>query len=247
MSPPSASVSVSELASPPPLDRQTYQEYLPLVRRVALRCAQTLPSGLTYDDVLRAGWSGLVDALRRRGDADKTEFEPFAAYSVRLSVLNFLKAQDPRAVQMRNASSRIVDAIGGFVAQRGRIPEEEEVAGSIGLDLAGYHALLESILDAGWVRLELTAEANGLGQRVQGQSIGESHMTEVKELTTRVETIIAELPSSYQIVLGLFYEEKCDHTEIADVLGVSQARACQLHAQAVHLVRGQLSAPGAVS
>jgi RNA polymerase sigma factor FliA len=228
----------------PTLDRETYQEFLPLVRRVALRTAQSLPQGVSYDDVLRAGWSGLVDALRRRGDASKEELEPYAAYRVRLAVLEFLKNQDPQARQMRNASGRITDAIARLVAALGRIPEEKEVAGEVGLNLAGYHTLLENISAAGWVRLELTADANGLRDEESGGGIGSVHMTEVKELTGRVEGIIRALPNQYQIVLGLFYEEKCDHDEIATVLGVSQARACQLHAQAVHLIRGQLSVGG---
>lgn len=241
---PSTSAQIAERSErTPPLDRKTYEEFLPLVRRVALRTAQSLPAGVTYDDVLRAGWSGLVDALRRRGDATKEDIEPYAAYRVRLSVLEFLKSQDPASRQMRNASARITDAIGRLVQLLGRVPEEKEVASEVGLNLAGYHALLESISAAGWVRLELTAEANGLQDDASG-GIGSVHMTEVKDLTGRVEGIIRGLPNQYQIVLGLFYEEKCDHDEIANVLGVSQARACQLHAQAVHLIRGQLSRGG---
>lgn len=231
-------------APTPTMDRETYEQFLPLVRRVALRTAQSLPPNLTYDDVLRAGWSGLVDALRRRGDASGEEFEPFAAYRVRLSVLEFLKDQDPATRQMRHASSRISDAIGVLVGRLGRVPEEEEVAGEIGLNLAGYHSLLESISEAGWVRLELTAEANGIKDFDSGSVNGEIHMTEVRQLTGRVEGIIRALPNQYQIVLGLYYEEKCGHEEIADVLGVTQSRACQMHAQAVHLIRGQISPRG---
>ncbi len=240
----SAQPAATSAGSGPGLNRDTYQEFLPLVRRVALRTAQSLPQGVTYDDVLKAGWSGLVDALRRRGDATKEELEPYAAYRVRLAVLEYLKNMDPAARQMRNASTRITDAIGLLVQRLGRVPEEKEVAAEIGLNLAGYHSLLESISAAGWVRLELTAEANGLRDGDPGSGIGSVHMTEVKELTGRVEGIIRALPNQYQIVLGLFYEEKCDHDEIANVLGVSQARACQMHAQAVHLIRGQLSGGG---
>jgi RNA polymerase sigma factor FliA len=241
--PPTLSAQPSNSGSPtaPALDRETYQEFLPLVRRVALRTAQSLPQGISYDDVLHAGWSGLVDALRRRGDASKEELEPYAAYRVQLSVLEFLKNQDPAARQMRNASARITDAISRLFTTLGRIPEEKEVAGEVGLNLAGYHTLLENISAAGWVRLELTTEANSLIEEATGGGIGRVYMTEVKELTGRVEGIIRALPNQYQIVLGLFYEQKCDHNEIATVLGLSQARACQLHAQAVHLIRGQLS------
>ena len=43
-----------------------------------------------------------------------------------------------------------------------------------------------------------------------------------------------------QLVLGLNYQEECSLREIGEVLGVTESRVCQLHAQAVHLIRARL-------
>jgi RNA polymerase sigma factor for flagellar operon FliA len=222
-------------AVPPGVERAVYSKHLPLVRRVALRTAQSLPAGITYDDVLRAGWVGLVAALRARPDADEAEFNTYAAYRVRLAVLEYLKSLDPNARRMRAVSIRITEAIRDLVARTGRVPEEHEVASELGLDLASYASLLEGIAEAGWVRLELTAfETTDMETTNKNTSDGST-------LGSRVERIIVGLPDQYQVVLGLYYQEQCDLDEIGEVLGVGRGRACQLHAQAVHLVRGQLS------
>jgi RNA polymerase sigma factor FliA len=228
----------STIALPAGVERAVYQKHLPLVRRVALRTAQSLPNGVTYDDVLRAGWIGLVSALRARPDSDEGEFNTYAAYRVRLAVLEYLKSLDPNARRMRAVSQRITDAIRNFVRTAGRVPEELEVASELGLDLASYRSLLEGIAEAGWVRLELTPS----GESDVGES--DKGMIEHQSLGSRVETIIRALPDQYQVVLGLYYQEQCDLEEIGEVLGVTQNRACQLHAQAVHLIRGQLGGGG---
>lgn len=215
----------------PALQREDYELYLPLVRRVALRTAQALPKHLTYDDVLRAGWAGLVAALGRRPGSSEEDFQSYAAYRVRQAVLEFLRAQDPASRQLREVSLRISAAIAELCAEHRRVPSEEEVAAHLGLNLEGYWALLQKVAEGGWARLELTTDG----------ADGESEQMATKEqLTGRVERIIVGLPEQYQVVLGLYYQEKCDHREIADVLGVDEARACQIHTQAVHLIRGQL-------
>lgn len=211
------------------LEKAEYERYLPLVRRVALRTAAgALPKNVTYDDVLRAGWSGLSGALRRREGRSETDFESFAAYRVRLAVLEFLEIQDPIARQLRSVSDRIASSISELCARLGRIPEESEVAHSLGLGLVQYHSFLSQILERGLVRLDLSGEGH------------DSSTTE--HMATRMARIITALPDQYQVVLGLYYQEKCDHREIADVLGLDENRARELHAQAIFLVRGQLSA-----
>jgi RNA polymerase sigma factor FliA len=215
------------------LSREAYERYLPLVRRVALRTAQgTLPTEVGYDEVLRAGFQGLVSALNKNASAPEPEFEAYAAYRIRLSVLEFLKLRDPHARQMRESSLRISSAIHTLWSRTGRTPSEKEVADSMGLGLDTYRELLTQIFESGWVRLELTTENDAQVGAFRGRD----------DMLDKIGRVIGNLPEQYQVVLGLYYQEQCSHPEIAEILGLETVRACQLHAQAVHLVRGQLQA-----
>jgi RNA polymerase sigma factor FliA len=189
-----------------------------------------LPPQVGYDEVLQAGFRGLSSALAKRGANSDGEFESYAAYRIRLSVLEFLKLQDPHARRMREASIRITAAVSELYRRTSQAPSEADVAGHIGITLENYRDLLTQISEAGWVRLELGADA----QNAQGTT-----MT-TDDMIGTLGRIISGLPEPYQVVLGLYYEEQCSHDEIADILGLAVARAGQLHAQAVHLVRGQM-------
>jgi len=215
------------------LPREKYERYLPLVRRVALRTAQgVLPSEVGYDEILQAGFQGLVLSLEKNKNAAEAEFEAYAAYRIRLSVLEFLKLRDPHARQMRESSIRIANAVHLFTSRTRRVPTESEVAASMGLTIDTYLELLTQISESGWVRLELTTESDANSGAFQGRD----------DMLEKIGRVIGNLPEQYQVVLGLYYQEQCSHPEIAEILGLDTTRACQLHAQAVHLVRGQLQA-----
>jgi RNA polymerase sigma factor FliA len=218
-------------AGPNVLSRDVYERYLPLVRRVAMRTAHgSLPGNTGYDEVLQAGFRGLLVALPKRTRATESEFEAYAAYRIRLSVLEFLKLQDPEARKLKEASLAITRTISEFVQSTGRIPTEADVARLLGISVEAYFELLSKISEAGWVRLEVDGEA-GLAT--------ESPMN-TDDMIGTLGRIISNLPEPYQVVLGLYYQEQCNHAEIGDILGFGLSRACQMHAQAVHLVRGQL-------
>lgn len=213
------------------LSRESYEKHLPLVRRVAMRTAHgAMPEGVGYDDILREGFRGLASALRRKGSASESEFEAYAAYRIRLAVLEFLRLRDPHARKMREASLRICQVIRDHYASHEAAPSEAEVGASLGLNLEDYRNLLSQIAEAGWVRLEIGQES----------SKENDSMISSDEVISNLGRIIRGLPEQYQVVLGLYYQEQCSHGEIADILGLGAARACQLHAQAVHLVRGQM-------
>ena len=53
---------------------------------------------------------------------------------------------------------------------------------------------------------------------------------------------IDRLPERERQVMGLYYDESLNLREIGGVLGVTESRVCQIHAQAVARLRGRLTA-----
>ncbi|MEO7402656.1 MAG: sigma-70 family RNA polymerase sigma factor, partial [Burkholderiales bacterium] len=51
---------------------------------------------------------------------------------------------------------------------------------------------------------------------------------------------IGELPERECLLMGLYYEQELNFREIAEVLGVTESRVCQLHSQAVARLRAKL-------
>jgi RNA polymerase sigma factor for flagellar operon FliA len=221
------------------LDRQLYERYLPIVRRIAMKLVRRLPSQITIDDLIGAGWVGMVEALRRR-DAVPTEeqFESYAAHRVRGAILDYLRRLDPMTRKMRGASRQITAAIKAFTARVGRSPQEEEIAGELGLHLDGYRVLLHQVAQADPTRVELT----DLSSPRSGSEAAPDIMAQRHELADRIAGAVEQMPERLQLILSLYYQEECSFREVGEVLGVTEARVCQLHAEAIHRIRAYLDA-----
>jgi RNA polymerase sigma factor for flagellar operon FliA len=55
------------------------------------------------------------------------------------------------------------------------------------------------------------------------------------------ELAVAQLPEASRMILALHYSESCSFAEIASVLGISEARAIELHTEALHLLGAVIS------
>jgi RNA polymerase sigma factor for flagellar operon FliA len=213
-----------------------YERYTPLVRRIAMKTVRSLPASVTLDDLLSAGWIGLAEALQRRTSSMAEEqFEAYASHRVQGAILDYLRSLDPLSRKLRGASRRISEVTAELTSRLGRAPDEEEIAGELGLALESYHQLLTQIAEAGLARLELTEDSGWLTEQSSPESLATEH-----ELTNQVAAAIDELPERLRTVLGLYYQEDCSFREIGAVLGVTESRACQLHTEAVHRIRGRI-------
>ncbi|MBM4362746.1 MAG: FliA/WhiG family RNA polymerase sigma factor [Deltaproteobacteria bacterium] len=240
----SRSIGSEEPTGPPPglalrderAQRETYERYLPIVRRIAMRTVRSLPPSITIDDVVSAGWLGMVEALGRR-TAEMTEdhFEAFASYRVRGAILDYLRMLDPMSRKLRGASRRVTEAVAALVARLGRSPEQDEVAAELGIGLTDYQELLGEISEAGLARLELS----DVPEPGSSDASPEAEASR-REVVDAVSAAIDELPDRLKTLMGLYYQEECSFREIGEILGVTESRVCQLHSEAMHLIRARL-------
>jgi RNA polymerase sigma factor FliA len=231
------------MASSPPLnrpmgpvtDRVVYERYLPLVRRIAMRTVRRLPREISLDDIVGAGWVGLVEALPRAAGMPPDEFEAYASYRVRGAILDYLRSLDPLTRKLRGASRHIEETIRTLTGRLGRSPEEAEIAAGLGLAVEPYRELLGQIAETDAVHLELT-ELTG----VHGQEAAPDALVSQRQMVDRLAEGIGKLPERLRVVVGLYYQEECTLREIGQILGVTESRVCQIHSEAIHRLRAAL-------
>jgi RNA polymerase sigma factor FliA len=234
---------VAEVGPAPPLraatereQRDIYERYLPIVRRIAMRTVRSLPPSITIDDVVSAGWLGMVEALgRRTSEMTDDHFEAFASYRVRGAILDYLRMLDPMSRKLRGASRRITEVVSGLVGRLGRNPEQDEVAAELGIKLEAYQELLGEISEAGLARLELS----DVSEPGSSEASPEAQAAR-REIVDAVSSAIEDLPERLKLIVGLYYQEECSFREIGEVLGVTESRVCQLHSEAMHIIRATL-------
>src|SRR5688572_24154145 len=219
------------------LDLQRHRTYLPLVRKIAMKLVRRLPTQIMMDDIISAGWVGMVEALRRR-EAFPTEgqFESYAAQRVRGAMLDYLRSLDPMTRKMRLASRQLTAAIRAFTARVGRCPAEEEIAGELGLDLDNYRVLLHQVTQSDPARVELTDNSSPRTRSDAAPDI----LAHRREVAERIAGAVEQIPARLQVILSLYYQEECSFREVGEAIGVTEARICQLHAEAIHRIRAIL-------
>jgi RNA polymerase sigma factor FliA len=223
------------------------EQYLPLVRAVLGRLAMTLPEHVDHDDLHSAGMFGLLHALRHYNPACGTPFQSYARLRIRGAMLDELRRMDwvPRSIHEK--ARQIQETMARLEQQLGRAPTEAEVARGMSLSPAQYEELLARIRPATFVCLDAVCTGDGEDGGSVGEVVADSSTDGPVEQASRNELkdIILErlktLPANQRKVLALYYGEDLTLREIAQVLGITESRVCQIHSQAILSVRAYVT------
>ena len=215
------------------LSKVDHDRFLPIVRRIAMRMARRVPAEVTVQDLIGYGWVGLLEAFSRASGMPDAELEAYASYRIRGAMLDYLRSLDPMARTTRALSRRISKTVAEKTNELGRVPEEKEIAKALDMKVEDYRASMQRISDAGAVRTDIP-DLDDLRSHTE---MPDDQADKVM-MTKNVVAAIAELPERLQQVLALYYQEGCTLLEIGQVLGVTEARACQLHDEAMKRIRG---------
>ena len=70
------------------------EQYLPIVRRIAVQMMARLPANVELDDLIQAGRIGLLEACTRYLENTAATFETFASQRIRGAMLDELRGMD---------------------------------------------------------------------------------------------------------------------------------------------------------
>jgi RNA polymerase sigma factor FliA len=216
--------------------------YLHLVKYVAGRISVGLPPNVELSDLINDGVLGLIDAIEKYDDERGVKFETYAITRIHGAILDALRALDwvPRAVRQR--ARELERASHQLEAELGRAPTGPEVAGRMGVSARELDALVQSVRGTSLLSLEERLP-NERGQDIAlrdtikdvESDVGTS--VEEREVRARLLDAIEHLPPQEQTVIRAYYFDGKTLKDIKGVLGVSESRVSQIHAQAVIRLR----------
>ena len=223
------------------------QQYLPLVRSVLGRLAMTLPEHVDQSDLNSAGLVGLLQALRNFDPSCGTSFESYARVRVRGAMIDELRRMDwvPRGVHEK--SRKLQETMTRLEQELGSVPNEAQVARALNISIEEYDELLAEIRPATFICLDAVTcsengEAGSVSEVVPGpEEEGPLEQTSQHELKEIILNRLKELPEKQRKVLALYYGEDLNLREIAEAMGVTESRICQIHSQAILSIRGYLT------
>lgn len=194
--------------------------HVPQVRHIARRLRQRLPESVSIEDLVSTGVVGLIAAIDRFDRRQNVRLTTYAEHKIRGAMLDSLRSLDWAPRQSRKRANQIKKAISIVEQRLGRAPEEDEIAGELGLTMAEYHDWL-----AGLTGLNL--------ESLETRRSTISCKVESDELRVLLNVAISNLPPLESRILHLHCYEQMQSREIAEILGLSESRISQLKSQAI--------------
>ncbi len=222
------------------------ERYLPLVRKAVDRIKLRLPTHVDADDLHSAGTLGLIGAVDRYDESKRDTFAGYASLRIRGAILDELRGMDtvPRRARAR---SRVLKAAVEVLEQRHqRAPTDAELRAHLGLTPAQLKERVAEAQAVFFVPLDKDADTeDGNGASLHELLADEADTTgrdslQTTEMAQLLGRFIAELPERSRQVITLYYFGDLRMHQIAEVLGVTESRICQIHIETVAALRERL-------
>jgi RNA polymerase sigma factor for flagellar operon FliA len=217
------------------------ERYAPLVKKIASHLLGRLPDGVELEDLVQTGLIALLDAARQYSASKGASFETYASIRVRGAMLDEFRNTDwaPRSVYRKQR--QLTAAVRAVEGRTGVQATPREIADELGVALEEYFRMVAATTSQRMFSLEeadpdLAGEDGDEGEPVSDPAAE----VESEEFHSAMSEAIRQLPEREALVMSLYYDEELNLKEIGEVIGVSESRVCQIHGQALVLLRARL-------
>ena len=214
------------------------EEYLSLVRQLVYKIKTTLPNSTDIDELYSAGVLGLIEATKRFDPSQNVPFSAFARYRIRGSMLDYLRSLDPLSLDVRKKVKQMDKIIGDYQKKNGEKPEVEEIKYMMEASGSSLNAFTVKAKDYRIISFdEMTSLRNGMEDSNFTDPL---YLLEMNEMKQAVVKSIKKLQPREQQILAMYYQERLTMKEIAEILGITESRVCQIHARCIKLFKTRL-------
>jgi len=221
--------------------------FLPLIKHLAHKYARGFDDGPIIEDLVSAGVLGLLEAMDKYDAVRGAKLQTFAYLRIRGAMVDELRKRDWFPRSARAKVKRVEAAIRKLERKLGRYPTEEEVSQELQIDVEHYLDMAKDLGNLSVVSIDELAESSGIDREgiismIMADGASPEMRAELGEMHRILGTEIERLPQQQKMVLSLYYYEDMNYREIGQVLGLSQPRISQIHAQAMISLRAIMQA-----
>lgn len=220
------------------LRNELVTKYVHLVDRLAEVMARRLWPRVTSDELASAGYDGLIAAVSSYDPDRGVKFETYCRQRIVGAIRDWQREIDPLGRSGRNFERAMNGVEERFQAEKGRSPTTPEAAARLGLSQAKFARMKRTVLASHCLPLEAPDDRREDSRRVSfvpadpGPSpIDYTERELIREYLTR------GLKEQDRLIITLYYYERLTMAEIGQVMGVSESRVCQRHAEIVDQLR----------
>ena len=220
------------------------EDHLHLVGHVVNQLSARFPRHVDRDELRGAGAAGLVDAAHRYDPDTGVPFARYASIRIRGAVLDATRSRDWATRRLRRDMRAIEATANQLEEQLHRPVEDGEIAAVMGIDEATVRERRAAAVTSTLLALDRPMHEQNADSGVLGDQLVEDddawlpeRSLEQNELVGTLRTAVAHLPELPRRVLVEHHFEGRLLRDIADDLGVTEARASQLRHEALHALQ----------
>jgi RNA polymerase sigma factor for flagellar operon FliA len=196
------------------------------------------------EDLESAGIIGLLQALDSYDCERNIQFNTFAYYRIRGSIVDYLRSIDQLPRKQRKNYGQVQEVIQSLSQVLGREPSDEEIASEMEMDMDDYYKLLSNVQQRNVLSLDTPAydENSGSFYDFHEDPNSETPDTnlEKKERTQALQKKIGQLKERDRLILMLYYYEDMTMSEIALLMELTEARISQIVGKLLIQLKGDL-------
>jgi RNA polymerase sigma factor for flagellar operon FliA len=213
------------------------EEALALVVKIAKYYKRKLPSHIELDDLIQSGYLGLLEAKQHFKPDQGASFDTFAANRIKGAMIDDLR-KNSWGTREAMRQMRLFGEAAHRIEQRDQqAATPDAIAKELNMTPEEHLQASQKIALCQVISMTILEDMNAL----PGNEENPERLVEDDDLADKIKRAIALLPQREKILLSLYYVEELTFKEIAEVLELTEARVCQLHATAISRVRTRLS------
>lgn len=226
-----------------PTRNELIETYYPLVRTIVNSMLSRLPMCADADELHSVGVTGLIAAIDRYEPKHAKTFKSYAGTRIRGSILDELRRMDALPRTRRAKVRQLRSAVEKLEQKHGRAPTEVEIAQELKLSPKQYDRFRASAEPVMFVSLDHGSASEREDEPNLHETIADDRYVPVfqrlerSEMIDEVSHLIEQLPERQREIIMQYYYEGKRLADIAEVYGVTEARICQIHTQAVAKLR----------
>ena len=219
-------------------------EHLYLVQHVVNQLASRYPRHVDRSELWSAGALGLVDASRRYDSGTGIPFARYAIIRIRGAIIDSTRTRDWATRRLRRDMRQVREASEAFEVREGRSATDEELAKLLDMTVEQLRKHRSNAANATLLHLDhvmpgMDPAEGGIAARLEerdGDRLPEDS-TEQRELVGTVRSAVSFLADTQREVIERYYFNGELLRDIADSLGVTEARASQIRSEALDAMR----------
>ena len=216
------------------------EEHMALVQRLAWHFQGRVGRFVEIEDLLQAGYLGLIEASQRYSVREGVTFAAYAAIRIRGAIIDLLRRNSNLCRSTITMRQTIERTRRDLTQKLGRVPDPEQVAEAAGLtteELLEWQNRFQvnqlQSLD------EVYTDHSLIFESAEGAAEDKLEMTQLKGV---LKLCIEKLPEREAMVLQFYYVEELNVYEIAAILNVTTGRVSQIKKAAVERLRTLITA-----